>query len=113
MSAGTYNTTLEQGATFSRTLTYKDAAGNAIDLTGYTARMQARPYVGSPNKVLDLTTENGGISIAAATGKITWTVAASVTAAIKQDSLVYDLELIAPDGTVTRVIQGTLTVSKR
>lgn len=36
MSAGRYDTIIEQGATFSRTCTWKDSSGVGINLTGYT-----------------------------------------------------------------------------
>ena len=42
MSAGAYDITCEQGATFSRTLTVKDSSGAVRDLSTYTARMQVR-----------------------------------------------------------------------
>ena len=41
MAAGTYNFTLEQGSTFSRQITVQEN-GTALNLTGYTARMQMR-----------------------------------------------------------------------
>ena len=42
MSAGKYNFEIEAGATFTRTITYKDSTDTAIDLTGATVRMQIR-----------------------------------------------------------------------
>ena len=41
MAAGKYNFTLEQGTTFSREITVQDS-GSAMNLTGYTPRMQMR-----------------------------------------------------------------------
>ena len=38
-TAGQWNFTADQGATLSKVLTYKTAAGTPIDLTGYSARM--------------------------------------------------------------------------
>ena len=39
-----FNIDVKQGATFQLTITWKDSAGTAIDLTGYTARAQALGY---------------------------------------------------------------------
>ena len=43
MAAGKYNFTIEQGTTIRLELQYKDSSGSAIDLTGYSGRMQIRP----------------------------------------------------------------------
>lgn len=36
MSAGTYNFTIEQGATFTKVITWKDGTGAGVNLGGYT-----------------------------------------------------------------------------
>lgn len=38
--AGNWTLHIEQGATFDTTLTWKNAAGTPVDLTGFTARAQ-------------------------------------------------------------------------
>jgi len=53
----------EQGATYSKLFTLTNSAGDLIDLTGYTARLQVREKYSSEVKLLDLTTENGGITL--------------------------------------------------
>ena len=58
MSAGAYDITCEQGATFSRTLTVKDSSGAARDLSSYTAKMQVRRTQSSSSTLIELTTEN-------------------------------------------------------
>lgn len=82
-----------------------------VDLTGYTARMQIRDTVNSTTVLEELTTENGGITITAATGKIELLLDATETAAIDWFEGVYDLELIAAGGEVDRIISGTVVVS--
>ena len=54
MAAGKYNFIIEQGATLDFEIAYKDSASVAIDLTGYQARMQLRPSVGSSDVYLTL-----------------------------------------------------------
>ena len=54
MAAGRYSFTIEQGATVNYTIIYKDSNGNPINLQDYSAKMQIRPYVGSPNVLLTL-----------------------------------------------------------
>lgn len=109
--AGVYNITADQGATFSRTLTWTDSARNAYNVTGYTARMHVRANLTSNTTVLELTTENGRISLGGAAGTVTLNVAANTMANISADKYVYDLELVAPStGVVTRLVQGNFVV---
>lgn len=109
--AGLYNIIADQGATFSRSITWKDSAKRVINITGYTARMHVRTVVESPTTILVLTTENGRISIEGTSGRITLTVSATDMSAIASDKYVYDLELVAPvSGVVHRVIQGNFVV---
>ena len=111
MSAGLYTLTIEQGATLSLVLTYKDSAGNLVNLTGYTARMMLRSSFTAASNILSLTTENSRIALGGAAGTITLTISATDTAALSApQSGVYDLELVS-GSTVTRLIQGTFTVT--
>ena len=42
MAAGLYTFTIEQGATYTSEIQWKNAANTAVDLSGYTAKMQLR-----------------------------------------------------------------------
>ena len=75
MSAGIYTLTIDQGATLSLVLTWKDSSGNLVNLTGYTARATLRPTYSSSTTIISLTTENGRISLGGAAGTITLTQA--------------------------------------
>jgi hypothetical protein len=108
--AGTYNITCNQGATFSRTITWTDSAKNAIDITGYTARMQVRTAANAASTVLELTTSNNRISLGGAAGTVTLTVDAATTANLTPALYVYDLELVSGGGVVTRLIEGNFNV---
>jgi hypothetical protein len=84
------------------------------DLTGYTARMHIRITRGSAVTVVELTTENGGITLSAADGGIHLLISDTATAAYDFDNAVYDLELIntSGNGDVTRVAEGTVKLHK-
>lgn len=109
---GQYDITIYQGATFSRMLTWKDANNVAINLSGYTARLQMRTSQDAAAPFITLTTENGGITLGGAAGTITLTISAATTAAITESSGVYDLELVTSGGVVTRLIEGDVLLSK-
>ena len=48
---GIYNPNVYQGESFSRTLTWRDGAGDLVDLTGYTARLDiTHTPIGSTSK---------------------------------------------------------------
>lgn len=120
MLAGIYNITCQQGSTFSRTITFKypdptspPAAPTYLpwNFTGYTARMQVRRTVDSSTVIISLTTENGRITLGGATGIIELNISAADTAAITSSG-VYDLEIIASNGVVDRIMQGNFTLSQ-
>lgn len=109
MSAGAYDITCEQGATFTRILTVKDSNGDARNLSSYTARMHVRRTTTSSSTLIELTTENGRIDLNAS-GQITLSLSAAETAAIAEGG-VYDLELIDSSANVERVVEGAFILS--
>lgn len=107
--------TIYQGATFRKRLRWTNkATGTPLDLTGCKARMQVRAEVESTEVLLELTTENGGITLGGTAGTIDFYVGATATAAITWTSGVFDLEIVHPGALpddVTRLAQGTVSVS--
>ena len=112
MTAGIYNTTIDQGSVWSVVLVYTDSNNTPVNLTGYTAAMQLRQNYNSEVADLTLTTANGGISIVGATGTITITATAVQTGALDPGFYVYDLELTSGSN-ISRLIQGQLTVAEQ
>ncbi len=111
MSAGIYDYTVEQGATFIRVFTWNNPNGTPVDLTGYTARMQIRQSVVSPTYYYQALS-GGDIVLGGSAGTITLTIPAPTSAAWTFIKGVYDLELQSPSGIVTRLVQGNVTVSR-
>ena len=106
MAAGTYNFIIDQGATFTRQLTVKEN-NSVMDLTGYSVASKMRSTHDSGTVVGTFT-----CSITTATsGIITMAMTASTTAAIEEGIYVYDLEITSGSGTVTRLLQGEVTVN--
>lgn len=108
--AGQYNIVADQGATFSRVITWKSDSGAPIDLTGYSARMQVRQRYVSDTTVLSLTSPSSGIMLGTTNGQVTLSVAATTMAAVNAGDYRYDLEMISTAGAVTRLLQGSFTV---
>lgn len=111
MAASTLALDIEQGATFEKKLTWTDANGNPIDLTGYDARMQVRKKKTNQTVLLDLNLGNGGLILGGVTGTIELFISASDTTAITWKQGIYDLELITPTSKVIRFIEGAVSVS--
>jgi hypothetical protein len=107
--AGEYNFTIEQGATFNLLMTWK-IDNVAVNLTGYTARLQARIDVDETDTILSLTT-GAGITLGGAAGTISLDQTATQTAVLPKGEYVYDLELQSSGGIVTRLLQGELNIS--
>jgi hypothetical protein len=107
------NFIIEQGATFSTSLTvYNDLAREEpVDLTGYTARMMIRTDYENPAALVSLTTENSRITLGGDEGTIALFISATDTAGFTKGNYVYDLELVS-GSVVTRVLQGKIEVSR-
>jgi tRNA threonylcarbamoyladenosine modification (KEOPS) complex Pcc1 subunit len=108
--AGTYNITCDQGATFSRSITWTDSARNPYNITGYTARMHVRETANASSTIVTLTTSNSRITLGGTAGTITLTIAATDTANLTPGLYVYDLELVSGAGVVSRIIEGNFKV---
>ena len=109
MPANIYDIICEQGTTFTRVVTYKDAAGNPVNLTSYTARMKVRSSRGASGFYLTLTNSQG-ITLAS-NGEIEIVIPATATATVPAGSYKYDLEIVSSSGVVIRVIEGDFKVS--
>jgi hypothetical protein len=107
--AGAYNFTIEQGATFNLLMTWR-IDNVPVNLTGYTARLQARIDVDETDTILSLTT-GAGITLGGAAGTISLDQTATQTAVLPKGEYVYDLELQSSGGIVTRLLQGELNIS--
>ncbi len=83
----------------------------AVNLTGYTARLAARVDVEDTEVILSMTTVNGAITLGGAAGTISLNQTATQTALLPPGTYVYDLELVASNATVTRLVQGELLIS--
>lgn len=109
MAAGNLDINVEQGATYSQTLTWRinDAL---VNLTSYTARMQVREDVTSTSTIISLT-ETAGLTLGGAAGTIVIALSATQTADLVSGNYVYDLELASSGGVVTRLVQGDFNIS--
>jgi hypothetical protein len=103
------NLSIDQGATFSSDVNVKDANGDAFNLTGYTASAKMAKGYASTRTRVSLTTAIGTPS----SGVITLSLSADQTNALEAPArYVYEVEILrTADSTVTRVIEGIITVS--
>ena len=107
MTAGIYNMTIEQGATFEKTLTIKQANGNPMNLTGYTAAGKIRTKYKSPISLIDFAMT---FLDPRTDGKLKMSLTAVETAGLEaRNNCVYDVE-ITLNGTVQRLIQGQVDI---
>jgi hypothetical protein len=113
MTPGKLNLTIYQGATFRRIIRLTDSTNTAIDLSGATVRMHVRATLADTATLLELNETNGRAVVSdAVNGEVTLLVTATVTAALNFSKAVYDLEIQYSDGTVDRVLQGGIMLSK-
>lgn len=100
------NLTMDQGATFSSTVTLTDTDENAIDLTGYTGAAQMRKsYTSSTYTAFNVT-------VGGANGTITLALSANSTANVAPGRYLYDVELTeTTSNTISRVFEGIVTVN--
>ena len=98
----------DQATTFNLDFTIQ--TGNTLwDLTGYSATMTIRPFVGANTTTLVLTNGNG-ITLGGAAGTVDITISAAVTEDFAPSRYAYDFVL--DSGTViTRLLEGKFVVT--
>ena len=111
MGAGAHNFKIEQGATFNNTITYEDASGNKINLTGATITLKAKDNRSDTNFVINLSVGNGITLSNPSQGEFTIAIPAATTATYDWNRAFYDLD-ITLSGVVTRLLQGQIQVIK-
>lgn len=111
MSAGNFNTIIDQGADWYINFTYENPDGTPIILTGYTAELQVRTSPMAKTAVLTLSTANGGIVITPNQGLIECHATNAQTEVIPYGKYSYDIEITSPLNVVTRLVQGTIQLS--
>ena len=99
------NLVVDQGADFTTTITLTNDDGSTFDLTDYSAASQIRKHYTSSNATNMSVTLNGN------SGIVTLTMNNSVTAALTSGRYVYDLELTDSSNVVSRIVEGTVTVT--
>lgn len=108
MAAGQLNILIEQGATFSRTLTIESTPGVPLNLTGYTFAGQVRRSYTDANAAATFGLTVANVSL----GTVNWTMIPLQTQALIPQTYRYDIEMTATSsGAVTRLLEGEAFVS--
>lgn len=122
---------IRQGESWEHAYTHRNDQGAAVDVSGYSARMSVRrSYEGGLKAYLSSGSDaNGGTISLGADGKVTLSMTAKETADLEGAldhilfappvrraerfvHLIYDLELVAPDDTVDRALEGRVIVQR-
>ena len=99
------NIVIDQGTTFATTIDVTDEDGNIVNLTGFTGAAQMRKHYTSTAQTAFT------VSISAGTGEVTLAMTANVTNNVAPGRYMYDCELTDTTGTVSRLIEGIVTVT--
>jgi hypothetical protein len=98
---------VDQGTTFNITLYLTNNAGQPLDLTGNSVKAQIRKWYTSTTSI-DFTST---ILSPSTNGVIELSLNANTTAGMSFGRYVYDVITTDSGGTVTRVVEGQLTVT--
>ena len=127
MAAGRYSFVIEQGATTDFEIQYADSGSNAIDLTGYRAKMQVRSALTSSFTLYltlssSLATDGTGLNLSGSSGtnplssgSIGVFISAFSSSQLSGwEEAYYDLELISGSSypVVTRILEGRIQLSR-
>jgi hypothetical protein len=107
MAAAYSNLYIEQGATYSTTITLDDVYGQLYDLSNYSAYSQIRKSYYSSNATATFST-----SINIGSGSVTLNLDANTTANIAPGRYVYDAIIVdSVHNVTTRILEGIIDVS--
>jgi len=97
-----HDITIQQGATFAKTLTITDDNDVAINIASDTFRGQVRKKHTSTDTEAEFTmTITDGPN-----GVVQWSLSATDTASMGNGKFYYDIEWVKADATVVRILEG-------
>ena len=99
------NITIDQGTTFSTTISLTDDNGEPINLTGYSGRSQMRKHYTSSNS------QSFTVTLGEVSGTVALGLTATQTANLVPGRYVYDVEVVSGANVVSRIIEGIVTVT--
>jgi hypothetical protein len=103
--AAVSNLAIDQGTTYSVTITVTDDTGSARNLTSYTVRSQMRKsYYTNANVAFSANIASP------ADGTVTLDLTDTQTSALRPGRYVYDVELVSNVSTVERIVEGIVTI---
>jgi len=108
-----FNLVCEQATTFNFQFVVQDNVDGTVtpwNLSGYSATMTIRPFVGATTTTLVASTANGRIVLGGDQGRVTVTIDATTTGGITAARYSYDL-ILTIGTTVTRILEGRFIVT--
>jgi hypothetical protein len=99
------NIIIDQGTTFSTTINLTDEDELPVNLTGYTGDAEIRKHYTSSNS------QSFSVSLGGIAGTIVLSLTALQTANLAAGRYVYDVEITSSSNTVSRIVEGIVTVT--
>lgn len=99
--------TADQGATFTATIDLANDDGTPINVANNTFQSQVRKSYYSSNVVANLTIT----VVSAVNGNLRLSLDSANTANVKPGRYVYDIKMTSNTGSVTRILEGIITVT--
>jgi len=96
------NISIDQGTTFSTSISLSDDSGNQLNLGGYTAQAQIRTWYTSVNSI--------SFQTSLSNGNIILSLDANTTSLLTRPRYVYDVVLTDASNNITRVVEGVIYV---
>jgi hypothetical protein len=119
MAAGKYSFIIEQGSTVDFFIIYTDSNGVPIDLQNYNSKMQIRPFPGSSDIIITLSSslnlDGTGLNMSnSVSGTIGIYIASCTSSQFNFDEASYDLDIISGSNCpyVNRILEGKVKLSK-
>ena len=107
-NAGDINIILYQGKTVNFEVIWGGAA--PIDVTGFSAKLQARKVAASVSPMVTFQSPSSGITVGGVNGKFIISMSATNTALLVADTGIYDLEITDGSGNVFQVMSGKFKI---
>jgi hypothetical protein len=103
---------ITQGVTWAQKLRYRVKGGAGVNITGWTARAQARQGVDNAGTLFDITTPTGVSLTDPVNGYLQLNLTAVQTAALAAGAYTLAVHVTKPDGTVIELLEAPLRVKK-